>query len=214
MNASTTSTLAHAGIPPQAQAVLDFWLADGLTLGWPSQDMVSRWFSGGATLDAEITARFGDLVRTAVGGGLAEWERTPLARLALVILLDQFTRNVFRGKGEAFAGDARAQALVRAALAAHEDQQLPLAGRVFLYMPLEHAEDMAQQDESVRSFEQLAKEAPPALQKTFASNVDFARQHRDIVARLGRFPHRNAALGRTSTPEEIAYLKDGQRFGQ
>lgn len=201
-------------LPDEARAVLDFWLADGLALGWPSQDMMPRWFRGGAALDAEITARFGALVHSAIAGGLRAWERTPLARLALVILLDQFTRNVFRGQGQAFAGDARAQALVREALAAREDERLPLCGRIFLYMPLEHAEDMAQQDESVRRFEQLARSAPPALQKTFAANVDFARQHRDIVARMGRFPHRNAALGRASTPEERAYLKDAQRFGQ
>lgn len=214
MNTSTTPAATQHDIPAQARAVLDFWLADGLTLDWPSRDMVPRWFSGGPALDAEITTKFGDLVRSAIAGGLRDWERTPLARLALVILLDQFTRNVFRGKGEAFTGDARARALVREALAAQEDKQLPLAGRIFLYMPLEHAEDLALQDESVRRFEQLASEAPPALQKTFAGNVDFARQHRDIIARMGRFPHRNAALGRTSTPDELVYLKDAQRFGQ
>jgi uncharacterized protein (DUF924 family) len=202
------------GIPADAQAVLDFWLADGLTLEWPSQDMVKLWFGGGPAFDAQIDAQFGPLVRQAVAGGLQDWEGAPLSRLALVILLDQFTRNVFRGKPEAFAGDARAQALVQQALAAGEDAQLPLAGRIFLYMPLEHAEDLAQQHACVRRFEHLAQTAPAALQATFASNVDYAHQHRDIIAKFGRFPHRNAALGRASTDEEIAYLKDGQRFGQ
>lgn len=201
-------------LPLDAQAVLDFWLADGLDKGWPSRDLDQLWFGGGAKLDAQIETQFGALVREAVAGGLADWQRTPLARLALVILLDQFTRNVFRGQQEAFAGDARAQALVRETLAAGEDAQLPLVGRVFLYMPLEHAEDLGAQEECVRRFERLAQNAPPAQEAALASHLDYARQHRDIIARFSRFPHRNAALGRASSAQELDYLTNAQRFGQ
>ena len=195
-------------------AVVEFWLADGTTLGWPTQDLSKRWFGGGAALDEEIKTRFGALVMQAVAGGLKEWEQQAPDRLALVILLDQFTRNVFRGSGQAFGGDARAQQLTLDTLTQRQDQQLPWVGRVFAYMPLMHAENLALQDECVARFLQLVAEAPEALKKRLQGNLDFARQHRDIIARFGRFPYRNAALGRASTPEEQAFLASGQRFGQ
>ncbi|MET0866586.1 MAG: DUF924 family protein, partial [Pseudorhodoplanes sp.] len=189
--------------------VLDFWLGDGIEQEWPTQDLSNRWFGGGAGLDAEIRARFGADVTTAVAGGLREWENPPLTRLALVILLDQFTRNVFRGKAQAFAGDARAQQLVLRTIAAGEDLQLPWAGRVFLYMPLMHAENLALQDECVASFTRLVADAPESLKIRLQDNLNFARKHRDIIERFGRFPHRNAVLGRETTPEEQAFLDEG-----
>lgn len=194
--------------------VLDFWLGDGVHKEWPTQDLGKRWFGGGAELDADISARFGAAVTTAVAGGLQDWEQPPLTRLALVILLDQFTRNVFRGKAQAFAGDARAQQLVLQTIAAGEDLQLPWAGRVFLCMPLMHAENLALQDECVASFSRLVADAPASLKARLQNNLDFARQHRDIVVRFGRFPYRNAVLGRTDTPEEKDFLLKGPRFGQ
>ncbi len=201
--------------PPARPAdVLDFWLADGVTLGWPAVDLGKRWFGGGAGLDAEINARFAKRVNEAIGGGLADWEAAPLPKLALIILLDQFTRNVFRGSAQAFAGDARAQALVKAMLADGTDLALPWVGRVFAYMPLEHAEDMALQQESVARFSRLVLDAPAELKERLQGNLEFARQHADIIARFGRFPHRNAALGRPDTPDEAAFLADGPRFGQ
>ena len=195
-------------------AVVEFWLADGATLGWPTQDLSKRWFGGGAALDEEIKTRFGALVMQAVAGGLKEWEQQAPDRLALVILLDQFTRNVFRGSGQAFGGDARAQQLALDTLRQRQDQQLPWVGRVFAYMPLMHAENLALQDECVARFLQLVAEAPEALKERLQGNLGFARQHRDIIARFRRFPYRNAALGRASTPEEQAFLASGQRFGQ
>lgn len=201
-------------IPLEAQNVLDYWLGDALTLGWPSIDRHAHWFRGGAAVDAEIQSRFGTLIRQALDGALLDWERSPLGRLALVILLDQFTRNAFRGRAAAFAGDARAQRLVCEALAADEDDALPLAGRIFLYMPLEHAEDLALQKESLRRFSVLAVEAPTVLAETFVELLDFAHQHHRIIVQFGRFPHRNAALGRESTYEETVFLFDGPRFGQ
>ncbi|MGE0100498.1 MAG: DUF924 family protein [Hydrogenophaga sp.] len=208
MNTPTSTT------PPGAQDVLDFWLGDGLQRGWCSDNRDALWFGGGPALDASIRERFGPLVEQAIGGGLRDWEPHIETRLALVLLLDQFPRNIHRGQPHAFAGDARAQQLVREALTSGLDQPLATVGRVFLYMPLVHAEDLAAQDESVARFQQLLDTSPAELQENLSRNLHFAKLHREIVLRFGRFPHRNAALGRTSTAEESAFLKDGPRFGQ
>ena len=211
MNQRTPDNASAPTLPAQ---ILDFWLGDGLALGWPTQNLNERWFRGGAALDREINDRFGPDVRLAVQGGLQDWE-TPLhSRLALLLLLDQFTRNVFRGTGQAFDGDARAQQLTLQTLAHDEDLQLPWVGRVFIYMPLMHAEDAALQEKSVACFSQLLAVAPAALKPKLQGNLDFARQHQDIITRFGRFPYRNAALGRLSTPEENDFLRNGPRFGQ
>ena len=206
--------------PPPATPldVVDFWLTDGWTRGWPSQDQGKRWFSGGPALDAGITTRFGPLVAHALAGGLQQWahsaQASPLSRLALVLVLDQFTRQVYRGSAQAFSGDARAQALVQHTLASGADRSLPWVARVFTYMPLMHAENLALQDQCVARFAQLTQEAPPALTERLASNLDFARKHQQIIARFGRFPYRNAVLGRTNTADEEDFLVNGPRFGQ
>ncbi len=200
--------------PPSAQDVLDFWLGDGLERGWSSDPRDELWFGGDPELDGRIRERFGALVERAVAGELQDWEDRIDTRLALVLLLDQFTRNVYRGQALAFAGDARAQRLSLQAHARGMDAGLATVGQVFLTMPLVHAEDLALQDESVRRFERLIATSPPELEERLARNLHFARLHQEIVARFGRFPHRNAALGRVSTPAEEAFLKDGPRFGQ
>ena len=203
-----------AADPTTPADVLDFWLGDGMALGWPTRDMNERWFRGGAALDQEIKERFGADVQLALNGGLREWE-TPLhSRLALIVLLDQFTRNVFRASAQAFGGDPRAQRLVLRTIESGEDQSLPWVGRVFLYMPLMHAEDAALQARCVACFAGLVEDAPDSLKAKFQGNLDFARQHQDIIASFGRFPYRNAALGRDSTPEEVRFLVEGPRFGQ
>lgn len=195
-------------------AILDFWLGEGFASGWPSRDMGKQWFGGAPELDRQIVDRFGAPVALALGGGLAEWEASPLNRLALVILLDQFPRNIHRGTAQAFAGDTRAQQLVQGALALGMDGMLPWVGRVFLYMPLMHAENLPLQEEGVRRFGQLVGDAPEALRATLTSSLRFAEQHRDIIARFGRFPYRNHALDRSSTAPELDFLKNGPRFGQ
>jgi uncharacterized protein (DUF924 family) len=198
--------------------ILDFWLADGVQLGWPTQDMSKRWFGGGAALDDDIKLRFGPRVLQALDGQLGDWTHaapTPaLGQLAHVILIDQFTRNVFRGQARAFSGDALAQQLVLQAIAAKADEQLPWVGRIFLYMPLMHAEKLSLQTECVARFAQLVEDAPEDLKERLQGNLDFARQHADIIARFGRFPYRNTALGRASTAEEELFLSNGPRFGQ
>ena len=195
-------------------SVLDFWLGENFASGWPSCDMGKQWFGGTTELDQQIADRFSAPVTQALGGGLTDWEGQPLDRLALVILLDQFPRNMYRGKAQAFAGDERAQSLVTDALAQSMDAQLPWVGRMFLYMPLMHAEDLMLQEEGVRCFREMADAVPQDLRVTLASSLRFAEQHRDIIARLGRFPYRNSALGRTNTALEFELLKNGPRFGQ
>jgi uncharacterized protein (DUF924 family) len=199
---------------PEAAAVLQFWLQDALVLGWPSKPLTRLWWGGGTTQDNTVDVRFGPLVREAVKGGLAQWESNALDRLALVLLLDQLTRNVFRGQSHAFAGDARAQALVTNALTLAWDEKLPLAGRAFFYLPLTHSEDMVLQDQGVQHFELLLRDAPPGRARELQSFLKSARQHRDIIAAFGRFPHRNAALGRNSSAREQDFLQHGPRFGQ
>jgi uncharacterized protein (DUF924 family) len=214
MNLNHNALPEPSPLATSQQDILDFWFADGLQTGWPTQEMKAIWFGGDPALDARITAAFGAQVLQAVEGGFAAWEDQPLSRLALVVLLDQFTRNVFRGSPRAFEGDTRAQQLVMDALASDWDQQLPVVCRVFLYMPLMHAENLALQNECVSRFARLVADAPDALKVRLQSNLDFARQHQDIIARFGRFPYRNAALGRSSTAGEEIFLVKGPRFGQ
>lgn len=196
-------------------AVLDFWFAATDDPGHAAPR--KAWFSKDAAFDAEIERRFGPLIEQALAGGLDGWITRPiepLPALAQVIVLDQFTRNVFRGDARAFSGDTQAQQLVLQAIAAKADQQLPWVGRVFLYMPLMHAETRALQTECVARFVQLVSDAPEDLKERLRGNLDFARQHEDIIARFGRFPYRNAALGRANTADEEVFLTNGPRFGQ
>jgi uncharacterized protein (DUF924 family) len=196
------------------ESVLGFWFGDGLQLGWPSDNRGKLWWGGGAELDENVRARFGESVHLALAEKLQSWANEPLSRLALVILLDQFTRNVFRGQARAFSGDALAQALVMQALDLGMDRRLTWCGRLFLYMPLMHAEDLALQDECVKRFIALHAEVPAELKQTLDSNLKFAVEHRDIIAQFGRFPYRNKALGRVDSPAEARFIQNGPRFGQ
>lgn len=201
-------------LPPKAQELLDHWFGDGLSRGWPSESRQALWFGFQPEQDEDLRQRFGPLVDEALDGGLGDWAESMPALLALVLLLDQLPRNLFRRQPRAFAGDARAVALVQTALAADGDRRLPLIGRVFFYMPLMHSESLADQEQCVALFEALLAEAPAEHQEAIASNLKFAREHRDTVLQFGRFPHRNAALGRKNTPEEDDFLRNGPRYGQ
>jgi uncharacterized protein (DUF924 family) len=205
--------ITDTSLPPP-DAVLSYWFGDATVPDVPGNDRSALWFGGGPELDADMRQRFGPLVAQAHAGGLTEWESPLLHRLALVIVLDQFSRNVYRGQAQAFAGDARAQTLVLRSLALGQDQSLPTTARVFFYMPLMHAESLALQRECVARLEALAADSPPETARRLQGNLQAAHQHRDIIERFGRFPHRNAALGRTSTAAETAFLTDGPRFGQ
>ena len=185
---------------PQARAVFEFWFPPP---GSPGHGAARReWFQKDARFDAEIGARFGALVELALGGGLRDWDAEgPQAALARILLLDQFTRNAFRGQAQAFAGDALALADALALLDSGQDQALEPLQRWFLLMPLEHAEDLAMQQRSVTEFERLA-----VIEPKLADALAYAKRHLEVIARFGRFPHRNAALQRSSSAEELAYL--------
>ena len=177
-----------------ATDVLDFWFG-------PTPLAVRReWFIKDPVFDEAIRTRFGALVEQALAGPL-RWRDEPLSHLAAVIVLDQFPRNLFRGQARAFAGDPHALALALEMLEVGDDLKLPPLQRWFAYLPLEHAESLSVQERCVALFEDLAG-ADPAL----AGALDYAERHRDVIRRFGRFPHRNAALGRDSTAEERAYL--------
>jgi uncharacterized protein (DUF924 family) len=201
-------------IPPKAQELLDHWFGDGLSLGWPSESRQALWFGFNPEQDEELRQRFGSLVDEAIDGGLGDWAESQPALLALVLLLDQLPRNLFRRQPRAFAGDARAVALVQSALASGGDKVLPLIGRVFFYMPLMHSESLAEQEQCVQLFEALLAEAPAERQQDINNNLRFAQEHRDTVLHFGRFPHRNAALGRENTADEDDFLRNGPRYGQ
>lgn len=181
----------------EARAVIDFWFG-------ATEAARDEWFRKDAAFDERIRSRFGALVGRALAGGLAGWAAQPRSALARILLLDQFTRNIFRGSARAFSGDTQALAAARALVASGRERMLSGLERWFVYLPFEHAEDAAAQAESLRLFAALAAEHPhaPAL----ASALEWADRHAAVIARFGRYPHRNAALGRPSTPEEIEFL--------
>lgn len=186
-----------------ALAVLDFWFGPPDDPGHAQPR--AMWFTKDDAFDAQIRDRFGPLIERALIGGIDDWLTRPvdpLPALARVIVLDQFTRNAFRGTARAFAGDDMALQTARALVASGADRALTGVQRQFAYLPFEHAEDLSHQRTSVQLFQQLARDEPAR-----ADLVGWAQKHLVIVERFGRFPHRNAALGRASTAEELAFLQ-------
>jgi uncharacterized protein (DUF924 family) len=178
--------------------ILDAWFGPELAPWQP------RWFVADAAFDAAIRDRFGALLAPARDGALDAWAATPDGALALLLVLDQFPRNLHRGTPTAFASDPHARAIARrAVLRDRMDLGLPPSARCFLYLPFEHAEDPGCQDLSVALFEGLRDDAVHAAP---GGSIAFAWAHRAVIRRFGRFPHRNAALGRATTPAEVAYL--------
>ncbi|MDN2711352.1 DUF924 domain-containing protein [Janthinobacterium sp. SUN118] len=184
----------------QAQAVLDFWFLPPDEPGYGQAR--AAWFRKDDGFDAQIRDRFGALIDAAIDGGLRDWEATPHGALARLIVLDQLTRNVYRGTPRAFAGDPQALALAVSMTEQGLDRQLAPMLRAFVYLPFEHAEDLAMQARAVELF-QLLSQAQPG----FDGMLDYAVRHQEVIARFGRFPHRNAILGRASTPPEVAFLR-------
>lgn len=182
------------------QEVLDFWFLPAGAEG--AGTARAEWFRKDPKFDASIAERFGDVIRQAVAGGLREWDSAGAqGKLARILVLDQFTRNAWRDTPRAFAGDSLALAAARELVASGADRELTPLQRSFAYMPFEHAEDTAMQEKAVELFSELAQHNPG-----FEVPLDFAHRHRGVIARFGRFPHRNPILGRASTPEELAYL--------
>lgn len=207
--ATTTPTL------PDAEAMLDFWFNGPTTL--------RGWFTRSDAFDAECASRFGPLVASARASRLDAWTAHPRSCLALLLCLDQLPRNLFRDTEEAFASDARAREVAVGAIARGFDREVPLVWQGFFYLPLEHGEDMVAQVASVSLFEGLVGRADEVARRDAEAlseaeigylryGVPAALEHRGIVARFGRFPGRNAAMGRESTAEEVAWLKDFKGF--
>ena len=195
--------------------VLDFWFEG---VADDPQAVAARsqvWFQSDPAFDRLCRERFGALHERVTRGELDEWQETARGALALVVVLDQLSRNIHRGTGAAFACDAKALACCLHARERGFDERLRPVERMFLYMPFQHTEDRERQDESVRVWEALAASVEGETAEYFENSIAHAREHRDVVRRFGRFPHRNAVLGRESTPEEQRYLDGGApRYGQ
>ncbi len=197
------------------EAVLEYWFGplEG-ELDFP-RDKKQLWWMGGEAIDAEIRERFGDLVEEALAGGLSEWGETARGRLALIILLDQFTRNLGRGTPAAFAGDGRALSVCLEAIDRGQDKELRLIERSFFDMPMVHAEDALMARRCLEVFGELSGEIESCGVENQPDFLSHAQMHADIVIRFGRYPHRNETLSRDPTPEEEAYLEEGgPTFGQ
>ena len=201
----------------EARSVREFWFG---RLPLSAEDLEERmafWFGEDnlgltAQRDEEIRARFGELFERAAAGELESWADGPRRRLSLIIVLDQFPRNMFRGSARAFDFDEQALSLALSGMQSGADAALDAVERIFFYMPLQHAESLEVQEESVAACRRLLSEAPQELQESFAEVLGYAERHRSIIERFGRFPHRNRLLGRASTPAEEAWLSEGARW--
>ena len=189
------------------QAVLDFWFGDKGDDAEVAARQSGLWWGKNTDTDRHIKAQFEADLLALVAGQREHWLTTPQGWLAAIIVLDQFTRNMYRDSGRAFAQDALALELCSAGIEQGIDQQLRPIERVFFYLPLEHAESMAMQNLSVAGFEALRDTVIDEHKKLFAGFVDFAEKHRVIIERFGRYPHRNTILGRESTEEELTFLR-------
>ena len=204
-----------------AHEILEFWFGTRPYLPDATYQRVRLWFGDadapGLQLqtDAQIRERFGALSALAAQGALESWASSPRRRLALILLLDQLPRNLHRGTAAAYDQDRTALELAIGGMQLGADAVLDPVERIFFYMPLQHAESREVQEESLAAFRRLGSEAPPELADLFAIIADYARVHRDIIDRFGRFPHRNAVLSRAPTVDELAWLAtDAPRFGQ
>jgi len=186
---------------PRAQVLLEHWLGPEAERDAPAQAVRQRWFTKSAEFDAWLLKEHGADLDAAARGDYDDWAETPRGRVALVILLDQLTRNLRRGSGAMFDNDRKALELARQGIELGEDKRLRAAERNFLYMPFMHSESLDDQERCVELFKQLAVDAPSL------DAVEWAVKHRDVIARFGRFPHRNNLLDRTSTPDEVLFLQ-------
>ncbi len=199
----------------QAQRdILEFWFGDTDASGAYDASRGALWFGKSDDTDRSIRERFGGLVRRGAAGELDDWASTAQGRIALILLLDQFTRNIFRGSGDMYQADDRALRLALEGIERGHDDELHPVQRLFMYLPLEHSEELSHQEQSVKLCQKLAATiTDPELKARYDDFTGYAEAHRDIIAQWGRFPHRNALLGRESTPEEQAFLaKPGSSF--
>jgi uncharacterized protein (DUF924 family) len=202
-----------------AARISDFWFGR-LPMAADELDRRMRvWFGAAAQdeqtrRDEDIRTRFGAWVERAANGDLAAWTAQPKGRLGLILLLDQFPRNIHRGTARAFAYDGQALGLALDGMRTGADSSLDPVENIFFYLPLQHSESLANQDRAVAAYRELLKQVPAPLKAAFELTLRYAEEHRAIIARFGRFPHRNRVLGRVSTVGEIEYLETANSFGQ
>jgi len=204
----------------EARSVRDFWFGTVPLTADALNGRIRFWYGDTACAlrqrrDEHIRVRFGELLERAAEGELSAWADGPRRRLSLIILLDQFPRSIYRGTARAFAYDAQALGLTLSGMQSAADAALTVVERIFFYMPMQHAERPEVQEESVAAYRRLLSEAPEELREHFAGALRSAENHHSIIERFGRFPHRNRALGRASTPAELEWLRaGGASFGQ
>lgn len=197
------------------QQVHQFWFGELQDEHDLAKDKAKLWFGGGQEVDAQITERFGQTLERARQGELEDWKRSARDTLSLILVLDQLSRNIYRGKPEAFAGDHLSRELTLALIDSGQDQELYPIERVFAYLPLEHSERLSDQLLCLKCMERLEAQAPQDTRPAFKDFRQYAQRHLELIERFGRFPHRNAILGRESTPQEVQYMEDGgESFGQ
>jgi uncharacterized protein (DUF924 family) len=192
----------------RVETILRFWFGSPDLQHVPSPDLQELWFGKAEATDRTIRERFGPDLERAAAGQLAHWRAEPASMLALILVLDQFPRNMHRDTPGMFAYDALALAACQQALARGVERHVGQAQRTFLYLPLMHSEELAIQDRSIRCYERLVAEALPEQLEAARGALRFAQLHRGIIVRFGRYPHRNAILGRETTPEEAAFLTE------
>ena len=193
--------------------LLHWWFGSAESPSEVAREKNGLWFGKKQSQDADAQQRFGDLVDQALAGELADWTDSPHGWLALVLLLDQLPRMIFRDTPQSFSGDTRAQQVVSDGLKREHDLALSPLQRTFVYLVLEHTESLQAQDEAVRRFTSLIALVPESERAYLTQTLDYAKKHRVVIERFGRFPHRNEVLGRESTQEEVAFLKKpGSRF--
>jgi len=197
---------------PREEAILQFWFGElGGEEDFPAAK-AALWFTASDPTDEAIRTNFFSDWKLAAEGKLVAWGKEPHSALALMILLDQFSRNLFRGTSQAFVQDEKARDLAERCIETGMDLKLFPVQAGFLYLPFEHSERLVDQERSVVCFEALVSRAPVALEFPMCNALDYAKQHFDIINRFGRFPHRNLVLGRESTPEEKQFLKEPKDF--
>ena len=193
----------------QQALILDFWFGDPEEGDVPPEELSRMWWAKDEKTDEYIRNNFESGLINAKEGRLQEWEKTPRGTLALIILLDQFSRNMYRDTPGAFSQDAQALEIAVSGIEKGFDKELHPVMRVFFYMPFMHSEDLEMQERSIALFTALERDftSPPELAEMLSNNSEYAERHYAIIERFGRYPHRNRILGRESTPEEIEFLK-------
>ena len=191
-----------------------FWFKDSLTRLQELESRKADWFGGSQSFDETIRRAYNDLPDRALNNEFDHWQIDPLLATSLILILDQFPRNIYRGTARSFAYDDKARRVAQVAIDLGIDSKVHPLEATFIYLPFEHSEDLRDQATSVGLFERLTHNAPTMLREHLESAAEYARKHRDIITKFGRFPHRNQALGRMSTAAEKIYLNSGgETFG-